>query len=238
MLQVEAEVITNAGDGKENLFEYRFKRDYNAADTTWCKATNEEDKRIAITMSKNISMLAELAGKKKVVVTIMTHTNDGRKDIYGYKNYNLADWYRKKTSALAKKSSKNYGKAYKQSPEVVLISQIQKYQDMLRDINNNPQSTRRATQSVPMLRQQNNVSISLMDWYQDLMEKDAMVIVPLVMDKFHSEEWRNMRMNQGAVIKELAKSIWVDAIEEGKKDPLYKNVKLASTGLFEVTEKI
>jgi hypothetical protein len=133
----------------------------------------------------------------------------------------LADWYRKQIPELAKKTSKNYIGARKQSPEVVLQSQIQKYQDMLRDINNNPNSSRRATQSTKMLAQQNNVAISLLKWYEDLMAKDSEVNVPLIMDKFHSEEWRNMRMNQGKVINELAKSIWVDAIEEGKQ-PLYK----------------
>jgi hypothetical protein len=111
---------------------------------------------------------------------------------------------------------------------------LQKYGDILEDINVSPNS-RRVTPSIPALKQQNKVALSLLDWVDDLVAQED--IPPLTHDKYHNEEYDQLRADKMQKIIELAKSISVALIDTNAPKEHFKDIQMNSNGLFEVKTK-
>lgn len=221
------------------IAEYSFTPVTNNADTVWCKSSNDEDKDLCITMAQNISHLQEICStsdrKKKIMFpTTKRSVSATGKESYNVHESNIGKWYRNKTELLGKRSSKLHDRQSKQSPEVVLSGLLQKYGDILEDINVSPNS-RRVTPSIPALKQQNKVALSLLDWVDDLVAQED--IPPLTHDKYHNEEFDGLRADKMHKIIELAKSISVALIDKNAPKEHFKDIQMNSSGLFEIKSK-
>lgn len=224
---------------ENGIAEYSFASVTNNADTVWCKSSNDEDRDLCITMAQNISHLQEICStsdkKKKVMFpTTKRSVSPTGKESYNVHENNIVKWYRNKTELLGKRSSKLHDRQSKQSPEVVLSGLLQKYGDILEDINVSPNS-RRVTPSIPALKQQNKVALSLLDWLDDLVAQED--IPPLTHDKYHNKEYDGLRADKMNQIIELAKSISVALIDTNAPKEHFKDIQMNSSGLFEVKSK-
>ncbi len=220
-----------------DVFEYRYRPQTNQADTIWCKSSNSQDKDLCITMAQNIAKIQEICStldnQKRIELPIwQKQTNNVGKQSIKPRIHGLKEWYNKRTELLAKKSSKFHSSASRQSPATVLAGMLQKYGDILEDINVNPNS-RKITPSVAQLQQQNNVAESLLEWIHQLINHED--VPGLQVDRFHNNEHDGYRASKIKKIYDLAKSITIDAIDESEPTKHWQNLKLTSTGLFEST---
>ena len=222
---------------ENGISEYSFTPITNSADTVWCKASNDEDKDLCITMAQSIAKIQEICStsdksKKVIYPTWHRSVSPTGKESYNQRDNDLKSWFNKKTELLAKRSSKLHNHAAKQSPATVLAGLLQKYGDILEDINVNPNS-RRVTPSVPALRQQNNVAESMLAWLDEIRATED--TPPLVCDKYYSKDYADYRAKKLQEIIDLATSISVAMIDLNAPKEHYKNLKLTETGMFETT---